>query len=46
MHHLTNILLQCQSQELEEQTKKKKKRTSLLINYQHLFNQLSQAQLR
>lgn len=25
MHHLTNILLQCQSQELEEQTKKKKK---------------------
>lgn len=45
MHHLTNILLQCQSQELEEQTKKKK-RTSLLINYQHLFNQLSQAQLR
>jgi hypothetical protein len=26
--------------------KKKKKRTSLLINYQHLFNQLSQAQLR
>jgi hypothetical protein len=25
---------------------KKKKRTSLLINDQHLFNQLSQAQLR